>query len=233
MFAAPAATVAFMLSKYMYVSVYHPPILITAGVVQLNNVVPQFEVHFSAQVLLLAVVAVLTVLFCLSYITFSTILIIIFTFEWLVIDWKCHVFMLLYVSQAPYFFCRTLLTWPLTDAVLPQFNATSPSSHKPPPYPNALASPNYSTPLLNASKDSGPPLPSSLPASVSHGGTSSPRVSLAEPGTTAQWSCLPHSVWCGGADVHAGRLWCWRETLLSSGSVLTWGNRTIYTGDTS
>lgn len=37
------------------------------------------------------------------------------------------------------------LTWPLTDAL-------HLSSNKPPPNPNALASPNYSAPLLNSSK---------------------------------------------------------------------------------
>lgn len=64
---------------------------------------------------------------------------------------------------------------------------------------------------------------SSLPALVSHGVTFSPGVSLAEPGTTAQWPRLPHSVWGGGADVYDGGLRCCREALPQPRALLSWG----------
>lgn len=103
------------------------------------------------------------------------------------------------------------------------FSSTEPPRYRPlPPLPDDLTSLRYPKPPLSFTSTH---LPSFPAVWVSHGSTSSSRVPLAEPGPAPQRPCLPHAVWAGRTDVHAGGLRCCGEALLSHGSILTWGKK--------
>ena len=118
---------------------------------------------------------------------------------------------------------------PLRPGVLTPHSLIPPSSQlsliNPPPKLLGLQASSSSSSLFPPL--TGGPVPGGCRG---HGGALSPWVSLAEPGTTAQRPRLPHSVWGGGADVHAGGLRRCGEAMPRPGALFPWGTEQIQPG---